>query len=111
MEVVKILNEYKNASINLLKALEEENYDVLQDFLNKRQELIDVLKTFKDKTLLKDLIKELDLISLENKIQQTFKEKYLKLKDELKSFNAKKSASKTYFKPQTLDSFFLNKKF
>ncbi|SEF99726.1 hypothetical protein SAMN05660865_01496 [Caloramator fervidus] len=111
MEVLKVLNEYKNISNEVLNALESENYDVLEDFLNKREELICILNSFEDEKLLKDLIEDLDLISLENKIQKAFNEKYLKLKNELKSFNAKKSISKTYFKTQNLDSFFLNKKF
>lgn len=110
MDIFEILVQYKNFSLEILKALKEDDFDNVDALLDKRQEIIDILIN-NDKNQLKKIIGELNLLELETKVQNLLNEKSHFLREQLKSINEKKSAAKAYSNKETLDSIFLNKKF
>ncbi|CCJ33791.1 flagellar protein FliT [Caloramator australicus] len=110
MDAFDILAQYKNISLEILKALSDDEFDNLDTLLDKRQALIDILNN-KNKNQIKKIIEDLNLLELETKIQNLLNEKLQSLRNQLKNFNEKKSAAKAYTNKENLDSIFLNKKF
>ncbi|WDU83950.1 hypothetical protein [Caloramator sp. Dgby_cultured_2] len=105
MDVFDILAQYKNISLEILKALLEDEFDNLDTLLDKRQELIDILND-KNKNQLNNIIEELNLLELETKIQNLLKEKLQSLRNQLKNFNEKNQPQRLILTKKTLTRYF-----
>jgi len=112
---VKILKahlmEYKEITLALIKALEEDNIDELDLLLENRQDLINHIETYEyDKEVFKDLCINLKIIPLQSKLSTMLNEKKSEVKEEIDKLVELKSVSKSYNKRFSVDSIYFNKK-
>ncbi|MBU3202952.1 hypothetical protein [Clostridium algidicarnis] len=105
------LTEYKEVTLDLIKALEEDNIDKLDPLLEKRQDLINHIESQEyDNEIFKDLCTSLKIIPLQSKLSTMLNEKKSEVKEEIDNIADLKSASKSYNKRFSVDSIYFNKK-
>lgn len=105
MDAFDILAQYKNISLEILKALSDDEFDNLDTLLDKRQALIDILNN-KNKNQIKKIIEDLNLLELETKIQNLLNEKLQSLRNQLKNFNEKNQPQRLIPTKKTLTRYF-----
>ncbi|WP_163193273.1 hypothetical protein [Clostridium thermarum] len=111
LELKAALNSYREHTIELLEALENDNIDSLEGLLAKRQELIQLINSMKyDKKEFSLICSEYKLPALEQKLTMMTKTKMDSSKREMERFQDRKIASKSYGKNLNNDSIFFNKK-
>jgi hypothetical protein len=98
MELRELLLEYKGITEEFIKVMEEGNYELHgEELLNKREELLNELKTMPfDKTKLKGISKEIDLIVLEERASKLLQYEKNKIKEEIFDLKNNRNAAKTY---------------
>ncbi len=107
--IKKILIEYKEATINFIKAIDKIDCDS-EKYLNIRQEKIESLKKIQvDKSELRNVWEELELQHFENEAMNILKGKKLEINNSIMDIKKSKNAYQAYgnnFK----NIYFVNKK-
>jgi|GEM_PF-988201 len=106
-----VLLEYKNKTMEILKCAEEEKFDEIEKILRERQQIIENINTInysKEEFIL--ISKELDLLTIEEKVKNIMNKKKDKLKTEIENFLKGKNAKSSYTRSNYVDSIFFNKK-
>ena len=98
-ELIKALEEYKKYTIELITCLEKEDYDSLEDFLNKRQQILDELSNLSyTKEEFSKVSEELELLVYQKKLNDLMVEKRDKVKQEINRLAQSKNANNMYNK-------------
>jgi hypothetical protein len=110
-DIKEYMVQYKETSIKLIEALNNEEYDKLNILLDDRQKLIELLKNYNYTSKeFKDICEELDILYIQRELEEKMKNRMNDAKEELKKIHANKSINKNYNKVQYVDSIFFNKK-
>ncbi|TDT50618.1 hypothetical protein [Fonticella tunisiensis] len=110
-DLMLLLTEFKNITMNLCSFLENEDYDKINELIEKRESLINRMKSIEYNS--QDFIsisEELNLIKWEEKLHILMFEKQKKLKENLSRISIGKSINASYNKKFYVDPIFLNKK-
>jgi len=112
MENLKVLlSQYRELTEKINLSLENDNYDKLDELLNKRGELIEYIDRLKySQNEFIKISEEIGLAILEEKLNIAFINKRIELKNNLNKLNKGSNVNKTYNKKYSVDSIFLNKK-
>lgn len=98
-ELVKALEEYRKYTIELIKCLEKEDYDSLEDFLNKRQQILDELSnSHYTKEEFSKVSEELELLVYHKKLSDLMIDKRDKVKQDINRLVQSKNANNMYNK-------------
>lgn len=104
----KLLQQYKEISIELLSELRKDNLNVVFKLSEERQEVLDKLNSISvDKSL--NLEKEVGIFSIEKEISDEINRKKLGLKNEMEELKRQKAANFVYGK-QFENIYFVNRK-
>jgi hypothetical protein len=96
-ELVKALEEYRDCTIELIKCLEKEDYDSLEDFLNKRQQILDEFSNSDyTKEEFSKVSEELELLVYHKKLSDLMIDKRDKVKQEINRLVQSKNANNMY---------------
>jgi hypothetical protein len=102
---------YKDITLKLVKVLEEEKYDELNDLLSERQELIDKVNSINYKRAdIASVFSELKLLEAEDKLKDLMKKKMDGVKDNIDNLAKTKRAGKSYNSKFSVDPIYFNKK-
>lgn len=105
------LINYKDATIMLIKALEEHKFDSLEVLLEKRQGFINNINSRSyTKGEFIELSSELELSKLEDRLIKLMNEKLEETKKSINEFSKSKSARKSYNNKFSVDPLYYNKK-
>ncbi|NFS08523.1 flagellar protein FliT [Clostridium botulinum] len=104
------LIKYRDLTLNIIEALEREDYDVPEKFLEERQSIInEINKLSYTKEEFKSINDELDLMLLEKKLQTIMLKRKVELKQKLNNTLENKEATKLYSMKQFNLQSILNK--
>lgn len=96
-ELRKALQDYKECTLSLIYNLEKEDYDMLEELLNKRQAVmgnIDNIKYTKDE--FSKIVEELQILLYQKKLSDLMIEKRGKVKQEINKLASAKNANYSY---------------
>lgn len=114
MKDTKVLvSEYREKTVDMLKVIEEEDYDKLNDLIQERQEILDIFKENPEGYSVNDLTKEFqdnNLFSLDKEVIELTKKHFIDVKQKLESINSNMGINKAYKKGFSGNSIFFNKK-
>ncbi|WP_291964905.1 flagellar protein FliT [Caloramator sp.] len=110
INIFDLFIEYKSITEDIIKALEKEEFDLLNELLEERDILIKKIDEVENKKDLKDIIEELDILELENTIKKLLDDKYNKIKINLKQVKEQKMITAKYNPKEPVDSIFVYKK-
>lgn len=98
-EVKKIWLDYKKHTINIINLLEKEQFDNLEDEIEKRQLTLNKLSSFPEqKEESKKIYENLKIQELQNKAEEIIKEKSFSIKEKLEEISRSKRATSAYGK-------------
>ena len=104
----KLLQQYKEISIELLSELKKDNLNVVFKLSEERQEVLDKLNSISvDKSI--NLEKEVGIFSIEKEISDEINRQKLGLKNEMEELKRQKAANFVYGK-QFENIYFVNRK-
>lgn len=89
-----LLNLYKKETEKILKAVEEENIDIIDKMFDKRQEIIDELQNYDLKTYRKEFHES--ITQTEEELRTVMEEKKQYFKEELLKIRKQRSVNKAY---------------
>ncbi|AKN33918.1 hypothetical protein Ccar_25050 [Clostridium carboxidivorans P7] len=96
-ELEKGLREYRECTIELIECLEKEDYDSLEYFFNKRQQILDELSNSNyTKEEFYRVSQELELLVYHKKLNDLMIEKRDKVKQQINRLAKNKNASNMY---------------
>ncbi|AWI03672.1 flagellar protein FliT [Clostridium drakei] len=97
-EILKeALTKYKNCTLQLIEAVEKEDYDILQIMLDERQEIIDSMSNIEyTKEQFVNFTEELNIVAFQKKLTELMYEKRNNLKKELSKISNSRIANKSY---------------
>lgn len=96
-ELVNALGEYRKCTIELIKCLEKEDYDSLEYFLNKRQQILDELSNLDyTKEQFTKVSAELQLLTYHEKLSALMLEKRDKVKEDINRLSKSRNANNMY---------------
>lgn len=99
MELKEELMNYKNITAKAIEVLNEEKYEEIEPLLNKREEIIEGLKSMNFKPeQFKDSCDEINLIQIENELNGLLKNKRDEVKFKLESTSKNRQANDSYNK-------------
>lgn len=105
------LGNYEMVTLNLIEALEEGNYDLLDDLLEEREMIINNIN---DISYTKDefvsLCTKFKMVLLQEKLTTLINEKRKEIKRAIDKLNEHKSANRSYNNKLSVDSLYINKK-
>ncbi|MPN01320.1 hypothetical protein SDC9_148529 [bioreactor metagenome] len=105
------LQQFREKTIEIINLLEHEEYDKLDEALNKREEIIkSITQIHSDSDVFKGLCVNLKIIPLEQKLNSILNSKKSEIQKELNKISNKTSANKNYNKSFSVDSLYLSKK-
>lgn len=105
------IKELRDVSIEMKNSLDKEDYDGMEMFLNKRQEIIDYLMKLEySKDDFAQLCEEYKIVELQEEIKQRIIIKKDEIKNEIKKLSMSKNAAKSYNKKFAADAIFFNKR-
>jgi predicted RNase H-like nuclease (RuvC/YqgF family) len=114
MKDTKVLvSEYREKTADMLKAIEEENYDRLNNLIQERQEILDIFKKTPEGYSVNEITKEFqdnDFFSLDKEVIELAKKHFIDVKEKLESINSNMGINKAYKKGFSGNSIFFNKK-
>lgn len=110
INLFELIKDYKNITENIIKALENEDYDSIYKLLEKRDTIIENIGEVEDKNSFFEIVKELNLLEAENNLKKLFDEKYEKIKNNLKQVKEQKKVNMKYQAKEPIDSIFVYKK-
>ncbi len=98
MELKELLLEYKGITEELIKVMGEGSYELWgEELLNKREVILNELKSMHfDKKELAEISKDLELITLEDKVSKLLNAEKNKIKEEIFNLKNNRNAAKTY---------------
>lgn len=109
-ELRKALEIYRDDTLNLIYSLEKEDYDLLEELLNKRQSTIDVISNLQyTKEEFSDIVQELKILMYQNKLSNLTLEKRNSAKEEINRISQTKNANNIYNKRIYANSRVFNK--
>ncbi|MCH5138508.1 flagellar protein FliT [Clostridiaceae bacterium UIB06] len=98
-ELVNAMKEYREFTIELISCLEREDYDSLEYFLNKRQQILDRLSNMDyNREELSKVSEELQLLDYHKKLSDLMLKKRDKVKQDINSLTQRKNANNMYNK-------------
>ncbi|HDK7138028.1 flagellar protein FliT [Clostridium botulinum] len=104
------LIKYRDLTLNIIEALEREDYDIPEKFLEERQSIINEINNLPHtKEEFKSINNELDLILLEKKLQTVMLKRKVELKQKINNALESKEATKSYNMKQFNSQSILNK--
>ncbi|HCW03402.1 MAG TPA: flagellar protein FliT [Clostridium sp.] len=107
----KELIKYKDTTIELIGAVEKEDYDLLESLIEKRSKVIKAIEKLKySQEEFRAICTELKILFFQDKMNKLMNEKKLKIKRQLDSMNENKNLRNSYNKKFNVDSIFFNKK-
>lgn len=110
-QLEKFLKEFKNITLDLIKALEDDNLDAMEELLDKRQSIIIHLENIEYTTEeFKEIVNQIDILTLQKKLLDLMNEKKVKLRTEMDKLSETKAANKSYKSKFAVDSVYFNKK-
>lgn len=99
LDLKKGMENLKNITCELIDKLEHDNYDDLENLMDKRQNLLDDLKELNyTKEQYLELAQEFEIIQLQNKLSKMMGEKKHKLKQKIDNISKKRVVTKGYSK-------------
>lgn len=105
------LTKYKDTTLEIIKAVEDENYDLLEGLISKRGEIINSIEKLNySKEEFKAICMDLKILFFQNNLNKFMNEKKVKIKRQLESMDDNKNARNSYNKKFSVDSIFFNKK-
>lgn len=111
MELKEALTQYRNLTIRLINVAEKEEFDSIEELLNNRENVINILKELDYKTLeFSNLIKELDIMILEEKLKSIMIEKKDMVRKEMEKVSKSKNANVQYNKKDYTRPSYFNEK-
>lgn len=95
--IEKILEDYKNCTIDIINMLKIDDITLLNDKMNKRQCILDEIILDKDsKDEVKEAYEKLNIIEIENEVKNLMRTKALLLKKKLNAVSKNKIAVNAY---------------
>jgi Icc-related predicted phosphoesterase len=105
------LEEYKQISLDMIKIIQSENYEYIEDKLNQRQEIINNLnKTTYEKNKFKEIFVNLGLEDIQKQVNSILQEKLHNIKENIEKSKQSRLANKSYNNINRNNYNFLNKK-
>lgn len=105
------LSQFRGKTIELINFLEKEEYDKLDEVLNDREEIINLIAEISsEKGIFRGLCANMKIIPLEQKLNSMLNLKKSDIQKELSKISNKTSANKNYNKSFSVDSLYLSKK-
>lgn len=112
------MDDLKNAMHGYMKltqeidtSLENDDYDKLDELLDKREDIISNVNTLKySNEEFKNVYEEIGLAAIEEKLKNTFTRKHAELKSNLNAVTKGRNVNKIYSKKFDVDAIFFNKK-
>lgn len=99
MELKEELMNYKNITAKAIEALNEEKYEEIEPLLNKREEIMERLKSMNfNPEQFKDSCDEINLIQIENELNELLKNKRDEVKFKFESTSKNRQANDSYNK-------------
>lgn len=96
-EIKKILLDYKEHTISIIKLLEEDEFDGIQHEIKKRQCILDKLISFSGhKEECKKIYKDLEIEKLQSRAEMIMKKKSSEVKEKLEEISKNKRATNAY---------------
>ena len=109
--VEESLIEFKNITLDLINALECDDFDILESLIEKRQAIISTLeKTDYTEEEFKHIASSIDLLTLQKKVLDLMNVKKVELRNEMDKLSEVKNANKSYKSRFAVDSVYFNKK-
>lgn len=106
--MTNLLDEYLEISKNILKALDNEDYDLLDKLLDERREIIAKVDELSENL---DINKLIEIMKIEELIKQEINLSFDKITNNLKNVKEQIQAIKSYSKGELVDSIYINKSF
>ncbi|SHE35993.1 hypothetical protein [Caloramator proteoclasticus] len=110
INIFDLFIEYKCITEDIIKALEKEEFDLLNELLEKRDILIKKIDEVENKKDLKKIVEELNILELDNFAKKLLDEKYKQIKIDLKKIKEQKMVNEKYAIKEPMDSIFVYKK-
>lgn len=105
------LSHYRELTLNLIKAIEEDNLDDLDKFLEAREKIIENINSMNyDKEIFKELCTNFKLVPLQEKLTFLMNERKNSLRKDMDKLSESKNANKSYKKRFSVDAIYFNKK-
>jgi len=105
------LGKFRELTGKIISSLENDDYDVLDELLDSRGEIIEYIDTLEyNKEEFREISKEIGLAELEEKLNKSFSTKRIEIKDNLDKLNKGSNVNRMYNKKLNVESIFLNKK-
>ncbi|WP_039655917.1 flagellar protein FliT [Clostridium tyrobutyricum] len=95
--VEDILMSYKNCTEHIIELLKREEFDFLQDAMQKRQYILDkLISNIDKKSDTREIYNKMHIKELEEETQKLMKNKAGSIKEKLKSISVNRTASSAY---------------
>ncbi|WP_074042349.1 flagellar protein FliT [Desnuesiella massiliensis] len=105
------LIEFKSITLDLINALEYDDFDKLESLIEKRQAIINILeKANYAEEEFKHIASSIDLLTLQKKVLDLMNSKKVELRSEMDKLSEIKTANKSYNSKFAVDSVYFNKK-
>lgn len=105
------LVKYRDVSLNLKTALSNNNYDILSELMDNRENIIENIETL---TYTKEdfnvCCEELDLVKLDEELRIMLNSGLNEVRDEINKLSMHKSARKSYNSKISVDPIYFSKK-
>lgn len=96
-ELKKAFEEYKEDTLKLISAVEKEDYDLLEELLDKRQKTIESInKLTYTAEELSEIVEELQILVYQEKLAELMVKKRDSIKEELSKISQAKNANSMY---------------
>lgn len=106
-----LFNQYKDVSIDILKAIDDRDYDLVNQLFDKRQSLIEDINNINQKEDINDIVNNLDILTLEEEIKNKLQSHHEEIKRNIKGVKEQKHINNVYNTKEPVDSIFVYKKF
>lgn len=111
MELKEKIEGYRDVTLELIRTLEKEEFDLLQQLLDKRQAFIEEMDTLSyTKEEFKEICDNFHILKLQEKLDTLMKEKQRETKEKLNKIIQEKTANNAYNSNFYTQNKFLNKK-
>lgn len=110
MNIEELFQKYKNISLAIISALENDDVDSMNELVSERGKVLKLISDVDvEKKELKRLYEKYDLFSIDRKINEKFQQEMDDLKQKINRVKVSKEASKSYNKVNAR-SVFLSRK-
>ncbi|WP_446897239.1 flagellar protein FliT [Clostridium sp. LBM24168] len=97
MNIEELFQKYKNISLAVISAVENDNMDSMDELVSERGKVLKLISEIDvEKKELKKLYEKYDLFSLDRKINEKFQQEMDDLKQKIRRVKISKEASKSY---------------